>query len=201
MHVTPSSAGKRHNGLFLLQFLRMPGTTGAVTPSSAGLAERMMEWLDLTNAKAVLEYGPGTGVFSEAFLARRAPGTRFFMIELNPKFVEIVRGRFPKETVYQDSLVNVRKLCDREGIDQVDCIFSGLPWASFPKRLQTDILDAMMTVLRPGGQFVTFAYITGFWLPPGMHFRKNLDTYFSEVECSRTVWKNVPPAFVYRCRR
>ena len=160
-----------------------------------------MEWLDLGNAKAVLEYGPGTGVFTEAFLARRARGTRFFMVELNPKFVEIVRRRFPKEVVYHDSVVNVRQLCDREGIGEVDCIFSGLPWASFPKRLQGEILEAMMAVLRPGGQFVTFAYITGFWLPPGRHFRKNLDRFFSEVQCSRTVWKNVPPAFVYRCRR
>jgi phosphatidylethanolamine/phosphatidyl-N-methylethanolamine N-methyltransferase len=92
-------------------------------------------------------------------------------------------------------------LCDRQGIAQVDCIVSGLPWASFPDDMQTQYLDAMMTVLKPGGQFVTFAYLQGLLLPAGRRFRRKLDHYFSRVDRSRTVWLNLPPAFVYRCRR
>jgi phospholipid N-methyltransferase len=59
----------------------------------------------------------------------------------------------------------------------------------------------MMTVLPPGGQFVTFAYLQGLLIPAGRRFGKLLGDYFSEVRKSPTVWRNTPPAFVYRCRR
>ena len=59
----------------------------------------------------------------------------------------------------------------------------------------------LTTVLRPGGQFVTFAYHAGTLLPAGRRFKKLLPRYFSSVEKSPTVWRNAPPAFVYRCRR
>jgi hypothetical protein len=55
-------------------------------------------------------------------------------------------------------------------------------------------------VLGKGGQFVTFAYLQGLILPAAQRFRKLLKQYFSEVSTSRTVWLNVPPAFIYRCR-
>jgi phospholipid N-methyltransferase len=83
----------------------------------------------------------------------------------------------------------------------LDAVVSGLPWASFPESLQIEILDSMMQVLRPGGQFATFAYLQGLLLPAAKRFRKQLDKYFSKIELSPTVWRNLPPAFVYRCVR
>ena len=59
----------------------------------------------------------------------------------------------------------------------------------------------MMAVLRPGGQFATFAYLQGLLLPAARRFRANLGRSFSQVERSPTAWTNLPPAFVYRCRR
>jgi len=59
----------------------------------------------------------------------------------------------------------------------------------------------MMTVMGPGGQFVTFAYLQGLLLPPGRRFAALLPNYFNHVSKSRTVWLNLPPAFVYQCRR
>jgi phospholipid N-methyltransferase len=83
----------------------------------------------------------------------------------------------------------------------VDCIVSGLPWAAFPAALQVKILDEMMLVLKPGGKFVTFAYLHGLPLPPARKFRALLPRYFTSVGKSPVVWLNLPPAFVYRCRR
>ncbi len=62
-------------------------------------------------------------------------------------------------------------------------------------------MDAMFAVLAPGGQFATFAYWQGVALPSGKRFARLLDQRFSSVGRSRTVWKNMPPAFVYRCVR
>jgi phospholipid N-methyltransferase len=83
----------------------------------------------------------------------------------------------------------------------VDCIVSGLPWASFPESRQVEFLDEMMRVLKPGGQFVTFAYVHGLFLPPGRRFSRILPKYFSSISKSPVIWKNIPPAFVYRCTR
>jgi len=197
----PNSAHRAHAARFLFQFILKPGTIGAVAPSSPALTQRMVEWLDFSSAQAIVEYGPGTGIFTEAVLARRSPSSKFFAIEQNPKFVDILRPRFPGVTIHHGSVGNVRQICDHEGIGQVDCIISGLPWASFPDALQKQLLDAMMTVLKPGGQFVTFAYLVGLLFPPGRHFRNRLRGYFREISSSPTVWNNLPPAFVYRCRR
>ncbi len=186
---------------FLREYFLKPGTIGAVVPSSKALAAEMVDWLELDAATAVLEYGPGTGPFTETLLPRLAPQCRFVMIELNPVFVELLREKFPGRTIVQDSVAHARKICDQHGIGYADCILSGLPWASFPEALQRDCLDAMMNVLRPGGQFVTFAYLPALVTPAARRFRKMLRVYFSSVSPSRTIWNNLPPAFVYRCRK
>lgn len=186
---------------FLPQFLAHPGKVGAVSPSSQRLARRMVEWIDWGEVSAVVEYGPGTGIFTERILSEIEPGTRFFGIELNPNFFAAVQRRFPGVQFYNDSVENVETLCGRHGIEGVDAIVSGLPWASFSEDAQTKYMEATMRVLRPGGQFVTFAYLQGLALPAGRRFKTKLHELFSSVEYSATVWLNLPPAFVYRCRR
>ena len=69
-----------------------------------------------------------------------------------------------------------------------------------PESLQREILNAVLSNLAPGGYFVTFAYLQGLMLPAGMRFRRLLSETFGEVRTSSVVWRNLPPAFVYRCR-
>lgn len=186
---------------FLLEFLRHPVQTGAVLPSSSYLAEAMVDWLDLEGAGSVLEYGAGTGPFTPHILKRLRKDSRFIAIERNASLAAQFRSRMPNVTLVQDSVENVRAICDAAEIVSVDCIVCGLPWASFADDLQKRVLDAMMTVLRSDGQFVTFAYLHGLPLPAGRRFANRLPQYFREVARSSTVWKNFPPALVYRCRR
>jgi phospholipid N-methyltransferase len=98
-------------------------------------------------------------------------------------------------------VANVRAICDRARISSVDCIVSGLPWATFSHSMQIEFLDEMMRVLKPGGRFATFGYVHGLALPPAKWFANLLPKYFSRISKSRIVWLNLPPAFVYRCRR
>ena len=161
----------------------------------------MLEELDLRNAKAVLEYGPGTGVFTDQILRQTGPATKFVAIELNPQLAAIFKTRHPGVSLAEDSVANARAICDRAGIDTVDCIISGLPWAAFSESMQRTFLDEMMRVLKPGGKFVTFAYVHGLLLPPGKRFASLLPQYFESVVKSRVVWLNLPPALVYRCKK
>jgi len=185
---------------FFRNFIRNPIQVGAVLPSSPGLAEMMVRSVDWESARAVIEYGPGTGVFTERIGECLRSESRFFAIEKSPELASRTRTRCPNAVVLEASVADVEKLCRDQGIEQVDAILCGLPWAAFPESLQNECFDAMLRVLRPGGQFATFAYWQGVLLPAGRRFAKRLHSTFGEVRRSPTVWRNVPPAFVYRCR-
>jgi phosphatidylethanolamine/phosphatidyl-N-methylethanolamine N-methyltransferase len=186
---------------FIGAFFARPHVVGAIAPSSTSLCRMLVDWIDWDHVHTVLEYGPGTGVCTAHIVSRLRPSARFLAIEINAEFVYVLRHRFPQVQVHQESVLNVKTLCDGEGIREVDTIISGLPWACFSTAEQGRYLDATLTVLRPGGQFVTFAYLSGLLLATGQRFRRQLYQRFSAVQRSRIVWRNAPPAFVYRCYR
>lgn len=186
---------------FLGQYAKTPTVLGAIAPSSRYLAESMVQWIDWPSAQNVAEFGPGVGAFTGAILRRLKPGARFVAIEINPRFARAVRDRHPEAEVVVDSVVNVEEICRQRDMTPLDAVLCGLPWASFSDSLQSEILSSLMKVLRPGGQFVTFAYTIGLALPAGRRFRRKLHDTFASVERSRTTIRNLPPAFVYRCRR
>jgi phosphatidylethanolamine/phosphatidyl-N-methylethanolamine N-methyltransferase len=185
---------------FLWEFLCQPGTVGAVAASSAFLAREMVEGFDWPRIRTVVEYGPGTGAFTGPILQRLEPGARYVAIELNPHFIHRFQTRYPGVPVHQESAVRVAHVCHSEGIAQIDAVVCGLPWASFPDDLQTSILDATVAMLAPDGQFGTFAYLQGLLLPGALRLRNHLRARFQSVTTSRIVWRNLPPAFIYRCR-
>ena len=191
----------REYGRFICEYLLHPVHVGAIAPSSRGLALRMVRWIDWECVNTVVEYGPGTGAFTAQILQCKRPGTEFFAVELNSQFAATLARRFPDVTILQDSVANIEALCRQQGVSEVDAIVCGLPWAAFSDRDQTAYLDAMMRVLKPEGHFATFAYLHGMVLPAARRFRKKLLSYFGEIRVSPTVWLNLPPAFVYRCRR
>jgi len=186
---------------FWREFLAAPGTTGAVAPSSAALARRMVEWIDWPRAGTVIECGPGNGAFTGEILSRLRPGAAFLAVELNPRFVQDLRRQFPQTEIAEGSIRDLPTLAARAGLGPADAVLSSLPWAAFPAPLQRECLGAIGASLAPGGQFVTFAYNIGRWTAKGRRFRDLLPHYFAAVEESPTAWLNLPPAFVYRCRR
>jgi len=186
---------------FLGEFAANPAAIGAIAPSSPALAQEITTWIDWPNVQAVLEYGPGTGAFTQAILDRKSPRAKFAAIEASPALAQEFRAAHPGVTLHEDSVANVSEICASENIEQVDAIVSGLPWAAFSDEEQNTYLDAMMEVLPPGGQLATFAYLQGLLLPASQRFKKKLARYFSQVTASKAVWNNFPPAFVYRCRR
>jgi phospholipid N-methyltransferase len=181
----------------LKNFIRRPGETGAIVASSKELAQVITDVAQLDGAEVVVELGPGAGVFTEVISRRIGPGATFLSVEINPEFVEATRARCPGVTVVHDSAVNTQFYLRNLGLDGCDRIICGLPWATFSEALQDQILQTVTRILRPGGRFVTFAYRQGLLLPGGWRFRKKLENTFLRVTTTRTVWLNVPPAFVY----
>src|SRR5262245_36260879 len=194
-------AGRTNWARFLAEFIQKPLATGSVVPSSSYLARTMIQDAGLAQAEAVLEYGPGTGVFTGHILRALAPQSKFAAIEINPQLAAIFREAHPGVPLFEDSVENVRAICDSMKVGMVDSIISGLPWALLSKSMQLTILNEMMRVLKPGGRFVTFGYPQSLILPGARHLAASLPTYFTAVSKSTLVWRNFPPAFIYCCRR
>lgn len=186
---------------FLTQFLTNPSSVGAIAPSSVQLAQEMVNWLDFKKLKVVVEYGCGTGVFTREILRHIQPETVFFALEINAQMVAHCKESLPEATIYCDSVLNIRQYLDKHKVDKVDAIISGLPWAAFSPTLQDSLMTETLNVLSGQGCFATFAYIHGLALPPGIRFKKKLRQHFSVVDYSPIVWYNLPPAFVYKCKK
>jgi phosphatidylethanolamine/phosphatidyl-N-methylethanolamine N-methyltransferase len=186
---------------FLAAFIKRPFDTGSITPSSDYLAEAMMSGMEIESADTVVELGPGTGVFTRFIQARLKPGARLLCFEINPDMASELSRRFPRVQIVNDSVENLGHHLKEAGRSHIDTVISGLPWAAFSTDRQERFLDATVRALKPGGHFATFAYSHAAWMPPGRRFRELLGTRFREIETSKVVWRNVPPAFVYRCRK
>jgi phosphatidylethanolamine/phosphatidyl-N-methylethanolamine N-methyltransferase len=190
-----------HTFHFLKQFVTRPTHTGAICPSSQDLAEAMTDAAHVTQASVIVEFGPGTGVFTEVILRKMNPVAIFLAMEINPEFVRTLRKMCPRATVFHDSAENTRKYLNRLGVDSCDSIVSGLPWAGFKEDVQDSLLDVTLDVLRARGHFATFIYVSSIVLPAGIRFRAKLNSRFRKVTSSHIVWKNLPPAIVLHAEK
>lgn len=182
---------------FLKEFLAAPAKVGALTASSKSLADAVADMGRVNEAKVVLEFGSGTGVITQSVLERIQPDTKFLAFEISPEFARTTRERCPRATVINDTAVNAAKYLNEIGEPHCDSIVSGLPWSTFSDRLQNELLDTILTCLRPGGRFVNYGYLHAPILPNGRRFRHVLRDRFSSVTKSPAIWNNIPPAFVY----
>ncbi len=187
--------------LLFREFCRSPTSVGAIAPSSSYLAKEIVELAQVSSASAVLEIGPGTGVFTAEILEQLRSDANFIAIEKNPRFISTLKTRFPTVSIIDDGAENAPSILAQRGLDTVDAIVSGLPWASFSSVVQDRLLDSVDRSLADGGMFVTFAYLQGLLMPSGKRFRKRLEQIFSQTKTSRVIWKNVPPAFIYVCTK
>jgi phosphatidylethanolamine/phosphatidyl-N-methylethanolamine N-methyltransferase len=186
---------------FLAAFVRRPGTMGAVAPSSARLSAVLTSIVPTAGSPVVVELGPGTGAVSAAIDQRLPAGSRHLAVELDATMVEYLgRTRPGMEVVYGDAR-NLGKLLAERDVTHVDAVVCGLPWALFDEPTQHAVLSEVGEAIGPTGAFSTFAYVSGMALPAARRFRRTLRSRFEEVIVSATVWRNVPPAFVYVCRR
>lgn len=176
--------------LFLQEWLANPQGIGAVAPSSPKLAAAMAQWLPADPESYVLELGPGTGVVTEALLARGLRQERLVAIEQNPKMTQLLRERFPRAQIItgdawkMDDLLRRR----REPVERVGAVISSLPLLNFPPAEAEKLAEKIRGVLEPQGKFVQFTYRIYRLRPRG--------TTNFDLKASKVVWFNIPPARV-----
>lgn len=182
------------NPSFLIQYLRDIRGVGAVAPSSRFLARRMVASVDFERAKVIIEYGPGTGVFTAEIIKRMKPGTKLLAIETNPAFYTKLREAYkdtPGVEVINASAEHISKLHAGRMLPAPDYVISGLPFAALPADVSQAILKATAKLIGKKGEFITFQYTL---LKKGL-----LGEYFGDIQVSREL-RNIPPAYILHCK-
>jgi phospholipid N-methyltransferase len=185
---------------FWKQFLSNPKEVGFPVTCSKETASQMADAADLTGAKAVVEFGPGTGAVTREILARIPDECSFFAIEINADLAAETHLRTGAK-VYVDSCANVLQYMTKNGMESCDAIVCTIPWALLGEEETAHILDEVMKALAPGSRFVTVGLSMGKNTPGGKRLREELQGRFSKVEESKKIWANFPPAFYYRCEK
>lgn len=183
--------------VFLREFVHSPLRTASVVPSSPDLAAQMITALPADGDPVVVELGPGTGAFTTAIQHRLAGRGRHLAVELNPAMAAHVSRRCPDVEVVTGSAADLPDILAARGIRHADHVVSGLPWSAFTSAL----VDTIALSLAPAGVYTQFTYAWTRWAPPARRQLGQLRQAFAEVVVTRTVWRNLPPAFVYVSRR
>jgi phosphatidylethanolamine/phosphatidyl-N-methylethanolamine N-methyltransferase len=183
--------------MFLREFLRHPLWTASVAPSSPSLAEQMITALPEDGDPVVVELGPGTGSFTVAIQRRLAGRGRHIAVELNPRMAAHVARRCPRVEVVTGAAADLPAILADRSLSGADHVVSGLPWSAFTGPL----VDTIAGVLAPAGVYTQFTYTWTRWAPPAHRQLAQLRDAFGEVVITRTIWRNLPPAFVYVSRR
>ncbi|WML29336.1 rRNA adenine N-6-methyltransferase family protein [Neobacillus sp. OS1-32] len=180
--------------MFFLQYLFCPRKIGAVLPSSDYLAEKMIETVEFQSAKYIVEYGAGTGVFTDKIIKYRRPDTVVMLFESNKVFYETLKEKYKSENnliIINDTAENIDKYVKKYEIPYIDYVISGLPFASLPQNVSNVILNKTRKLLKNRGEFITFQYTL---------FKKALfNQYFEQINIKRE-YRNIPPAFVLCCQ-
>jgi phospholipid N-methyltransferase len=197
--VTASAHAARR--AFLAAALRRPGQVGAVVPSSEPLAQVLAAVVPRTGAPVVVELGPGTGAVTDVIDARLPPAARHLAVELDPRMAAYLQRAHPGLEIVVGDAAKLGPLLAERGVERAAAVVSGLPWSLFDEGTQASILEQVAELIGPDGAFTTFAYLHGMALSAARRFRRSLHRTFEEVVVTTTVWRNLPPAFGYVCRR
>jgi phosphatidylethanolamine/phosphatidyl-N-methylethanolamine N-methyltransferase len=174
---------------FLRALITRPKSIGAIFPSSPALAEAIARQIDPATGP-VLEIGPGTGVVSEAILARGVAPQDLTLLEYDEEFARHLAARFTQVHVVQgDAFELDRALGTRQPFG---AIVSCLPLLNFPLAQRAAFMGGLAARMLPGAPLIQFSY--------GLHAPVVPPDGFA-VTCTAFVLANIPPAKVWVYRR
>ena len=176
---------------FFIEYLKHPKKIGAIAPSSKWLAKRMVEFIRFDDCHCIVEYGPGTGAFTDEIIKRKKKDTVFLVIEQNKDFYQKLKRKYsniPNLILVNGNAEAVEKYMSEYQVKCVDYIISGLPFTSLPQNVSENILNATTRVIGRGGRFITFQYT--------LLKRHFFEQYFS-IEQITFELRNLPLAYVF----
>jgi phospholipid N-methyltransferase len=146
--------------LFARNFLKHPRMLGSVIPSSRFLVDQVLDRIDWTRARLIVEYGPGVGNFTTEILRRMHPDAILIVVETNTEFVQFLREslRDPRLRVELGSAANLPGILKGHGFQKASYIISGIPFSTMPPDVRDAILESSRDSLRSDGAFLVYQF-------------------------------------------
>ncbi len=193
-----AETGQKSQTLIYLKTLMADRYVASVTPSSRFAVEKICRKIDFGRHLTLVEYGPGTGVFTRRILAKMSCRSRLIAIERNRNFHRHLKERIddPRLILLHDSAENVLSLLERYGQGQADYVLSGIPFSFLSGPARRAIVENTHAALRQGGRFL--AYQTFF--QQKSHLQAHLECFFDVFPLSY-VLLCLPPLAIYEATK
>jgi len=174
---------------FIKEATKNISQVGAVSSSSRFLIKKMLEPVDFSGKKTIVEFGAGDGCVTKQILQKMGPDGVLYCFEINPVFLEKLK------TINDSRLVlineSVEHVMNHVKKHEADYVISSLPLAIFSRQSKETILGHVEQILKAGNLFIQFQY--------SLADRKLLKRFFKKINLKFTLL-NIPPAFVYVCK-
>ena len=172
---------------------------GAIVPTSFLSVRKTCQPVECDRPVVVVEYGPGTGVFTRYLLNRLHPDSTVLAVELNSLFASRLQRfnrkrqrKAPRLLVEKEDARNVLALLDKHGFAKADYVISGIPFSFLDEASKDEIIARTYESLVPGGLFLVYQY--------SFHVRKYLQRTFDDVKLRRSLI-NLPPLCVMEAQK
>lgn len=175
----------------VLESIKNLKTVGTIKFSGPKLVRKVVEPIDFTTAKNIVEFGTGDGCITRALLKKMSADAKLISFEINEKFLPLIQDlKDPRFTFIGDSAANLEKHCDDAGMEKVDVVVSSIPISLLSKEMTKEIMNAVVNRLKPNGIYVQLQY--------SLVSKKVYEASFQKVDFN-FIPLAVPPAFVYVC--
>ncbi|MCB1876360.1 MAG: hypothetical protein KDH88_10325 [Chromatiales bacterium] len=186
----------RDQWTFTRAWLRNPVKVSAVAPSSRALAAAMAVQVPL-DGQVIVELGGGTGSITAGLLRAGVEPENLYVVERDAYLSEALRLRFPDVRILKGDATRLPGILANAGLNaSVGAVVSSLPLLSMGPDLQRRILCAAMAVTEAASPIIQFSY--GLKCPIPDKLLTALDLRAQRMD---RVWRNLPPAAVWRLER
>ncbi|MGV8073322.1 MAG: class I SAM-dependent methyltransferase [Syntrophobacteraceae bacterium] len=179
--------------VYLKNFIR-DKDVASITPTSPFGVKRVCSKINFDRSDLIVEYGPGTGVFTNYLLKNMKTDSRLIVIERNKDFNSRLKRMIqdPRAIIVNDSAENVLETLSACKESQADYIVSGIPFFWLSGDLKNRILFNTRRALKNFGKFLV--YQTCF--QTDHHLKIHLERFFPVVN-TRYELRNIPPLRIY----
>ncbi len=179
--------------IYIMNFIK-DRNVASITPTSSVGVKKVCSKIDFSQNNVIVEYGPGTGVFTKYLLKNMREDSRLILIERNRNFNSFLKKniRDPRMVLIQDSAENVLDNLRACKESEADYIISGIPFSFLDPELKHKILYNTHRALKKGGKFLV--YQTCF--QTNNHLKVHLQQYFPTVNSKYEI-ANIPPLRTY----
>lgn len=179
---------------FFREAIRDIKTSGTIFPSSRFLTRRIVNTINFSKVKVIVEFGPGNGIITKEILNRIPKGATLIAFEINDKFFQsLEKIKHSQLIIEKASAENVEAILKKHGFDKADCIISSLPLTNIPTEISDRILDNAYKAMKKDTLFVQYQYSL-------TYYKKLKEVFNDQVKLSFEAF-NIPPAFVYIAKK